>query len=482
MTRRTPGRCLGKALVVVVLIASSLHGERQVQLDTVAVARDSPDSPGSLNKAVSEATAAGRLSQTVFRLCLNSRYLLVKAIEVPVGERLTIEAPQPGPTQDTAPPQILWAEKELSWTDGCLLRVFGDLSMKNVWVYFADTAGVQVGSPIVFSGVGQPPSPQPAQHGIFDNCIFDFMPCPTNGSGVICVAGTHFCGVFRNCYFRNCADPHFTYYGRALSFPHGESGYHIDHLLFENCTFANLGYVYQQENGNYADNVHVNHCSFVNLVMFSLQSGWWHKLSVTNSLWLNAFMRGEEPALYWSYGGPWGGTISIDSVSSFGFAVSFTEEDRRILFAHNSYFLEPWLTDWMENSPSAQEKRRQGLEDYIPRPQPMLNARTAAFFASSAFPYMNAANLYEGINPRMIQPPTDTSAIKEYLEQKWGGCGDKTWAWRPELSAGYIWPLQENLAYTNDTLLNAGMSAFPLGDLYRWFPDDYDRCKTQAEK
>ncbi|MBC7188309.1 MAG: T9SS type A sorting domain-containing protein, partial [Calditrichaeota bacterium] len=290
-----------------------------------------------------------------------------------------------------------------------------------------------------------------------------------------------FNGTFRNCYFRNCTDPHFTYYGRTVSFPANEWGYHTDAILFENCTFANIGYVYQQENGNYADNVYFNHCTFVNVLMFSLESGWWYKISVTNSLWLNAFMRGEEPVRYAAHGGPLGGTINIDSVASFGFAVPFAEQDRRVLFAHNSYYIEPWLVDWMANNPSAQERRREGGEDCIPRPLPMLNSQTLAFFASSEFPYMNAAKLYEAMDPGMILPPTDTTAIERFLEEKWWGCEDVSWAWRPDLSAKYTWPFQENLAYVNDTLLCAAMGGFPLGDLYRWFPHEHKRWKLQAD-
>lgn len=262
-----------------------------------------------------------------------------------------------------------------------------------------------------------------------------------------------------------------------MSFPANEWGYHTDAILLENCMFANIGYVYQQENGNYAENVYLNHCTFVNVLVFSLESGWWYKLSVTNSLWLNAFIRGEEPVRYATHGGP----INIDSVASFGFAVPFAEQDRRVLFAHNSYYIEPRLGDWMANNTPARERRRVGAEDCIPVPLPMLNSRTLAFLATSDFPYVNEAKLYEAMDTGMILPPTDPTAVKVFLEEKWWGCEEVSWAWRPNLSAKCAWPFREDLAYTNDTLLGAAMGGFPLGDLHCWFPHEYKQWKLQAD-
>ncbi|HEX9933810.1 MAG TPA: hypothetical protein VGB38_01335, partial [bacterium] len=427
------------------------------QIDTVNVSSDVPPVEGNLNNAVEAAISSGKLSSTVFKLNLDSRYIINRTITVPAGERLTIDAQEPGKTQDKAPPQIVWTSAS-SVSKTFLIAVYGDLVMKNIWVLFADMAGVRTGSPIVFDGDTTGLSGDSGEYGTFENCIFDYMPCPiVTASGVICVRSKHFNGVFRNCYFRNCTDRHFMYYGRAVSFPFDVTGFHTDSITFENCTFANIGYVYQQESGNYADNVHFNHCTFLNVVMHSLESGWWYKASVTNSIWVNAYMRGEVPAHSASNGDPNGGTIRIDSVATFGFAVPFTEEERRILFAHNSYFMEDWVVCWMANNKWAQYIRNAGQEDQIPVPQPMLSPKTLAFFESGLFPYMNAVNLYDSTEPGFLVAPTDTSAIKEFLDFKWWSSSDTDWAWHPELSTQYRWPLSENLSYTNDTLLCAAM-------------------------
>ncbi len=468
-------------LLVYVTIWTIFTLQLLAQTDTVGVTGDVPPGEGNLNNAVEAAISSGKLSSTVFDLNPNSRYIINRTITVPIGETLTIIAPEPGMTRETAPPQILWSASG-SLKKDFLIKVNGDLEMKNIWVYFGDTAGVQTGTPIVFDGDTTGLSGDTPDYGTFDNCIFDFMPCPNvTASGVICVRSKHFNGVFRNCYFRNCVDRHFRYYGRAVSFPFDVPGFHTDNIMFENCTFANIGYVYQQESGNYADNVRFNHCTFLNVIMYSLESGWWYKMSVTNSLWVNGYMMGEIPAYIGDDCDPNGGTIRIDSISTFKFEVPFTEQDRRILFAHNSYFIEDWLVDWMANNPYAQELHNTGQEDLIPIPQPMLSPKTLAFFESDSFPYMNATGLYDSTDPDFILAPTDTASLKWFLDEKWWACCDSLWAWHPEYSAQYRWPLVENLAYTNDTLLNAGLGGFPLGDLYHWFPQEYAQWKAQAD-
>jgi len=53
--------------------------------------------------------------------------------------------------------------------------------------------------------------------------------------------------------------------------------------------------------------------------MFSLESGWWYKMSVTNSLWVNGYMYGDIPAYNRRNGDPEGGTLRIDHADSAGF-------------------------------------------------------------------------------------------------------------------------------------------------------------------
>ncbi|MDZ7334812.1 MAG: T9SS type A sorting domain-containing protein [candidate division KSB1 bacterium] len=478
---------------------------------------------GELNNVVQDAINAGKLSTTVFKLNLYDWYVVTGTIEVPAGETLELVAPPAGNTQQTAPPQILWTASG-SVTKNFLIAVYGNLIMKNIWVRFADAAGVQTGTPIVFEGasVGQG---DVKNYGTFENCIFEWMPCPAvTASGSICVRSRHFNGVFKNCFFRNCTDRHFMYYGRAVSFPYDVPGYHTDSVYFENCTFTNMGYVYMQEGTNYGDNVYFNHCTFYNVVMFPLESGWWWRLNVTNCLFVNVWMLGFIPAQGTN---PASGTVTITPVASIPFSVPFTDDDRHILFAHSAYYLDNWLVDWMRGgwdknysntpwrpnprinevgNPYSKDQYKQRLFDMIPYPRPMVDSTSMVYFDSTyidasgnkvkAYPYINRAALYDvcelrdKVNPRFIVPPLNLEPLKYFLWQKWSTNLDTMWAYMPEAGFNQQWPLPENLAYANDTLLTAGMGGFPLGDLYHWWnpkvregaKDYYSKWLAQADE
>jgi len=456
---------------------------------------------GSLNTAIQTAIDAGTLSNTVFRLKAYDGYVLTGTIKVPAGQTLDLVGPPIGNTQESAPPQILWTTSS-SVSKDFLIAVYGDLIMKNIWVRYADAAGVQTGTPIVFDGDTLGTTGDTQENGLFENCIFEYMPCPTvTASGSICVRSTHFNGVFRNCYFRNCVDSHFMYYGRAVSFPYDVPGYHTDSILFENCTFANMGYVYMQEGTNYGDDVQFNHCTFYNVVQFPLESGWWWKLNVTNCLFVNAWMMGYIPV-----SGVSGATVTIQPADSITFDVPFTDQDRHILFAHSAYYLDDWLVDWMRGGweknyngtewrpdpritsvgcPYSKEQYRQRLFDEIPYPRPMLDSTALVYFdstnvdGSKLYPYINRAALYDvcqlaidkkyELNPRFDTPPINLDPLKYFLNEKWSTNLDTMWAY--DANAGFLqqWPLPENLIYANDTLKTAGMGGFPLGDLYHWW-------------
>jgi hypothetical protein len=324
--------------------------------------------------------------------------------------------------------------------------------------------------------------------------IFDYAPIG-GGGGAVTVSATHARLSFENCYFRNCTDTHFRYYGRAVSFTFNTLGWHIDSLSFVNTTFANMGYVYMQENTEYADYVKFNHCTFLNTIQFTLESGWWNWLSVTNSVFVNAYMFGHLP------GGtntaasdsstPPGGAVNIDSIgsSNFSFSVPFTESQRHILFANNSYFTDQWLRDYMAPKSPSNPTGGNPYSDTasyanIPQPMPAMSAKTLLFFNNKGtWPYISMDNFYNSTNPGFLIPPTNIQGIKSFLLRKWTDNSDTTWAFDPNSDVNQVWPMNEQLRYSNATLKTAGMSGFPLGDLYRWWnnlPATYSGWKAQA--
>jgi len=434
------------------------------QTDTVYVPGyfESGAAEGTLNSAVTDAINAGTLSTKVFKLKQYERYVLTASLTIPAGSSLTIVADEAGSDPTTAPPQILWSSSG-GITTTYMIDCFGDLTLKNIWVLFANMSGNQAGTSIKFEENAQPDG----QHGTFEGCLFDYSQIGADGSGAISITCSHFKGNFTNCYFRNMSDPHYRYYGRPVSFPFNTTGWHIDSLTFVNCTFANFGYALMQEGSEYSDYVSYNHCTFINGVMFCLESSWWHWLSITNSVFVNMFMYGD---LGENNGNPNGGTFAIDSVKNFGFTPPFTDDQRHILFTNSAYYIEPWLTDYYLNNPYTDTVAN---PMNIPKPMPMLGPRSLMFLDTTingvkVWPLMNRKDLYDNTNPAFLLPPTDQPAIRRFLLAKWTDNADTNWAFDPGSSFLQSWPLNENLRITNTAMKTAAMGGFPLGDLYRW--------------
>jgi hypothetical protein len=450
------------------------------QTDTVAVPSDlTTATEGNLNKAVQKAIDAGTISTTVFKLEPYGYYILTGTITTPVNSHLYIVGPQPGTTQATAPPQMVWSS-----SGGVATTInfdcYGDVTMKNVWILCANTSGAQAGSSLVIEDNPQANASGAGEHAEFDGCIFDYQ-STGNGGGEIEPACQHFRCKITNTYFRNFTDPHYRYYGRPVSWMYQSTTWHTDSLSFENCTFANCGYVYMQESPEYADYVTFNHCTFANTMMYTLESSYWRWLSVTNCVFVNSFMFGDIPSQHsGSFPLPEGGTINIDSVSTFGFAVPFTEADRHILFTNSSYGFEKWYTDFLASNPYSDTASVPNK----PIPMAMMGTKTIAFFdkvvnGAKAFPYMNRANLYDSSNPGFILSPTNQNNIKTYLLGRWASGTNIDWSYNVQSDLQGVWPMNEDLSYTNYTLKTAGMAGYPLGDLYHWWPSQYASWKAQ---
>ena len=133
-------------------------------------------------------SAAGTLSNTVFRLKPYGLYVLSATITVPAGTKLTIVAPDPGTTQETAPPMICWTPSSgVSTTFN--FDCFGDIYMKNIWILYATTntdgLGTQVGSALNIDE----DTTDHVNNGVFQNVIFDYAPI-SNGGGAVTVSAS----------------------------------------------------------------------------------------------------------------------------------------------------------------------------------------------------------------------------------------------------------------------------------------------------
>ncbi|HUI29380.1 MAG TPA: T9SS type A sorting domain-containing protein [Candidatus Acidoferrales bacterium] len=482
------------------------------QTDTLDVPPDGA-SGGNLDHAIDSVISAGTLSNTVFRLVpsgfgYGQDYVLNGIVTTPVHQKLTIIAPDPTPT--SPPPQIVMQTGNgVTWTQN--FDCFGDLYMKNIWMMYVNTSGTQNGAGIFIEDDSIANNSGEGEHAYFENCIFDLQ--KTSANGCINPECQHFRGTFKNCYFRNDVDNYFIYYGRAISWQFGDTKWHTDSLSFENCTFANMGYVLMNEKPCYSDYVWLNHCTFLNICCFPLEGDVWHWLDVTNCIFVNTWMYGDNMSATYSRfsraagTNPIGAILQVDSLAASNYsqgtdAVTFpyTDADRHILFANNSFYEEKWLTDFWFSNPVTVNPASDTSQ---PRPQPMMNLPARQMFGNDSlgnkrFPYINLANLYPSddtsynasiANPNFNLPPTQVDSIEGFLDGRYFTSAQINWAYNQGSDdKNGAWPMSEDLSYdTKSALYTAGIGGFPLGDLYHWWGpnsstgiDQYTPWKAQA--
>lgn len=479
-----------RKLILIFSFALFFAGTAMAQKDTVEVLGyyESNFTYGTLNAAIDDVKANGDINNTVFKLTPYEWYVLNSSIFMDVGENLEIVAPKAGDNQDSAPPQILWTEEGIDRQ--YIIQTFGDLTLKNVWVRYADVQGNQVSSGITFEdtvAVGQEPD---KEYGIFEGVIFDYFPIGAESGGAVTVKADNFVGIFRDSYFRNGTDVHFQYYGRAVSFPYQSTGFHYDSLLFENVTFSNLSRIVMHEGNQYASSIQLNHVTLINSLEWAIQSGWHEDMSVTNSIFVNTNMLGYRPVDVCPDGAdadfddfedglcnPPGGGLVQDIVlaDSLGFTVDYTDQDRQIYIDNNVYYHEDYLQDWYTSSPWSQA-RIQARENILLRfPPPAIGENAKAIYDSvdasgnKVFPLMNV-NEFMDTPVNFAVPPTNQDTMLTFVMYKWDNNADVDWSYAPAAGFNQTWPLPEDMSYDNSDYLQAGWGNYPLGDL-SWFPD-----------
>jgi hypothetical protein len=455
---------------------------------------------GTLNDAIEAAVTAGTINNTVFKLNHYEAYVLSRSIYMDHGQNLEIVADKAGADQNGAPPQIVWTEEEID--RAYIIQTYGDLVMKNIWVRYADFLGNKVGGSITFENQEGADDPEV---GDFDGCIFDYCGIGAESAGALCIKADHFEGTFENCYWRNNVDNHFRYYGRAISFPYESTGWHYDKLLFENCTFSNLSRIVMQEGNEFGSNIHINHCTLVNSVEWVWQSaGWLETASITNSIFVNPYMFGYRAVDVCDMGQngtqdygdfedglcdpPGGGLINgIIEVDSMGFAVNFTDDDRKLFIGNNAYMYHDWFVDWYTSCPWAADKIRNRLSEDVYHPAPMIGQDAIDYIDSTdadgnkVFTKLNVdwATIYDE-DPQFIVEPTNVDTLKLFMQAKWDDNADFDWSYKPWEGLDQIWPLSENLAYNNTAYQTAAMGDFPLGDL-NWYPEQKAAWEAQKD-
>lgn len=380
----------------------------------------------------------------IFQLKRGGRYLLNGMLDI-IGWQLQIVG-----EDGDGPPPVLQPAVNQSGSSAQHFRC-GDMLLKNVYILAIDDAGNLKNRIMAIN--------KDSAKVVWDNCVFEYsyLHVVNNIAKYINYHVT-------NCIFRNMQHNPNWDNGRVIDC----RGNPIESIYFENCTFENMN------NDIYTGweipikHFYFNHNTVVNHVNRLWATGKWVQATFTNNLFVDAAMKGWTPLEVRPDSMP-NGLIYVDSL---GTGTPFTEAERNFLFSHNNWYLSPRITDWYASIDT--------LQAY-----PMFNDSTQALI--DRHPGL-VAEKNTAIDPKFNNQPATTDSLNKYCNQKRTKPAPSYFAeifWDPD-SAQRVdtWPLPENLAYTEPTLLTAGNDGFPLGDL-NWFPDkkaEWETWKTAVEK
>jgi hypothetical protein len=451
-----------KVITILLFIMAALPLKSFAVVDTVTV--PATGVIGIINTTIEGDTLAdgSRVNpDRVYKLIRSGLYYLNGALTVKAGTHIQIVGePKPATGTDLGPAVLqLGAVTGVYYNNN--FNCYGNITLKNLWLFYVDNAAAQYWCTLSFQGDNL--------KGVFDNCIFDWSQAPA-----ITVNGLHFVGRFNNCYFRNDVDPSQWWAGRMLYFLSGTSG---DTVWCENNTFANQGFAFQPED-HPQHRVYFNHNTFLNIAKFSLQHVTWTWVILTNNLFVNTHFTGERVSdrvgqdphqqLY--------GTFNVDTLNSPVDGVS--DANRVAILKNNAYFVDPAFAAFY-----------QSYNDTVPPteisrwilPEPFMNQRAQAFF-DGTFPHANMKNInfIDGTDPGFTVAATNVDSINAFLKSRYGmtNGANVNWGFHYDLNA--LWPLAENLAYSDATLKTAARGGLPLGDL-NWFPTQLASWSSAAD-
>lgn len=357
------------------------------------------------------------------------------------------------------PPMIQVEHREDGNRTDKMFRFNGDVTLENVIINGKTTLG-DLPYEIISFDAGE------ASYMI-NNVIFEYA-----GWGIMGFYGTGSEISITNSTFRNLLSHNQPWGGRGFSV-----WTDVEKVVVENNTFLNVGGFAMQIEGGVANELWVNHNTFVNVgrqpVLYP-----WHKNSYfTNNLIVNGWWHGEgsegfdairleEPDNQYT------GMIYIDELPTrYGLDV-----ERVVVISNNSVDTDQPFVDFFDSTSG---------DDFPLRQQPFVNVRTQNY--ADTYDNILIQNTFEDLDPGLATYPDNYSEMTDFITAVRGESETiPLWYWDPgrdDDNYSIQWPLPEDLSYSNTTHQAAGFGGYPLGNL-NWFPDakaDWEAEKDEIE-
>ncbi len=475
-------KAFGLSLLIVALALSTAPRTLFAQAaDTVVVAALPP---GNLNEVINADTLSnGALPpNTVFLLkptgTLDTTYYLTATIQVR-GNVTIVGYINPNTGH---PPVIAPFINSDNSSPGTFIEMYGGdtLNLNGVYLLGTRTDGSSVTGQCVGAGGD-------SVTFIFNDCVFDHF----GSSGTPNVINTWASAMdniyVTNCEFRNNQDDVPQNPGLNWAGP-GPSPFPVDSVKYVNNTMFILGGCIEGSGQDVHYMLFDHNTVFfqTKTAPFTLQE--WHNADVKNNIFFSCNSTGLDTAHVYDanvqnsnfFSAP--AIIELDTLANgVDSALGFTEADRHVAAVNNAYFWPKGIVDnWATLNQQADTTYGQIITPSWAAATyaPILTDRTKW---PGIDVYTNDDSVDPGFNSVLVQMCSDSMA--NFVDTCWAiGTGlntrpfvysssnPKTWTGVPsdwQTVQGY--PVRENLAYTNTSLMHAGTDGFALGDL-NWFP------------
>lgn len=392
----------------------------------------------------------------IYKLRQGGYYFITETIEND-GYHLRIEGEPSGTTLLEAPPVIQMFHREDGSNAGRLLNASGDVTLSNLILNGETNLSARPYEMIRFNGSGATIT--------LDNVVLEHAEW-----GIMAVYGAGSNIHVRNSKFRNLLSHTQPWGGRGISI-----WTDVNEVVFENNSFFNIGAFAVQVEGGAANKFVFDHNTIVNNGRQVILGSWWRQAYITNNLIVNGFWHGEDENDFTANrlardDRQYAGMFGIQSIpSQYGLDL-----ERSIVVANNATWRDPAFDAYYATSAGS---------SFPYRAQPFLNQETEDFI--EAYSGMVASdNLDNAVDPGLSTYNSDqtNAMIQNISDLRSGAATVGLYYWNPgrfEDPVSVIWPLPEDLSYSNSSLQSHGIGGYPLGDL-NWYPSQ--KASWEGEK
>jgi len=388
----------------------------------------------------------------VYRLARGKYYFFATTFEAHFPLRLI--ADDDDPANPTTPPVLArWILQDGS-SPNFLIQAYNDASFKNLYI-----TGVLPSGEWINWARGVQLFAENGRYE-FDNCVFEDW-----GHRAIQQIGAWAKIYIRDCKFRNAMHPTSFMGGAAF----GSDFVATDTVVMTNNTMFNCGAYFFLPHAEITNYSLVEHNT-----IFTNHSNVFHAPALHNSYYRNNIIFGthtlgqsdiEIETTWYDWDGQTSGLFSIDTIATdLAIREGIVEKDRIVHFENNAYFWPQQIIDFWAGPD-------RGLTAPV-----WINSRTQAMLDDDAsYPGLlvdGNLNVDPGFNEEMMALVDDLVAYATVIRDELtpGNNNHLYLAETQQVLFPPVWPLPEDLTYSNTALLTAGTDGFPLGDL-NWYPE-----------